>query len=161
MFTKENLYKNTENLDTNGNVRIDMTIVCKERNSEYRYHNRLQKHVAKIKIDGGLISNDQERCDWLLINWDDGILFFIELKGSDLWKAVSQIQTTIDTVKTNMLQQFSFKNINVRIILSKNQRPDYKNDARYKKLEQLIKEKIGNIRNGNIRIESRQMQENC
>ncbi|MDR1140956.1 MAG: hypothetical protein LBL62_04630 [Planctomycetaceae bacterium] len=152
MFTEADLNLNTKNFK-DGKVRIDRTIVCCEKHSEYRYNNNSQKRVAKIQVDGGLITGQQEKCDWLLINWDDRLSFFIELKGSDLMKAISQIKSSLNII-WNDIQQLSIKTANVRIILSKNRYPNYKNDAEYKQLEQIIKRQ-----GGNIRIESQKMQD--
>ncbi|MDR1053016.1 MAG: hypothetical protein LBL39_02470 [Planctomycetaceae bacterium] len=152
MFTKVDLNRNTENFK-DGAIRIDTIIVCREKHSEYRYNNKSQKRVAKIHVDGGLIAGQQKKCDWLLINWDDGLSFFIELKGCDLKKAISQIESSLNII-WNDIQQLSIKTANVRIILSKNQYPNYKNDAEYKRLEQTIKKQ-----GGNIRIESQKMQD--
>lgn len=154
MPTSEDLDRNTENRNQDGTIRIDATIVCRENRSTYRYDNNSQKHVAKIKVDGGLISDpNKKKCDWLLINWDDGISFFIELKGSDLFKAVSQITSTINAI-WNDINDLSVHRANARIVLSRNRIPNYKSDSRYKKFDNLISQKYGDIR-----IESQQMQE--
>ena len=159
MLTRTDFDRNTENLNRDGNVRIDSTIVCSEKKSTYRYSNNSQRRVAKIKIDGGLIAaQDREKCDWLLVNWGDGISFFIELKGSDLFKAISQITSTIRQIWNDLstLNDSPVTTANARIVLSKNQWPQYRNDSRYKQFEKIIKQT-----NGDVRIEAQQMQEQC
>jgi len=156
MPTREEFDNHTENRNADGTVRIDSNIACTDKKSKstYRYLNVSQKHVAKIRVDGGLIATDAERCDWLLVNWDDGVSFFIELKGSDLFKAISQVTSTINHI-WNDLNALAIQCANARIVLSKNRFPAYKNDSRYKIFEKLVKQKNGDT----PKIGAQQMQE--
>lgn len=53
--------------------------------------------IRHFQVDKGIFSqNDpQERCDYLLLNDTDKRAYYIELKGSDLEKAIRQIDNTI------------------------------------------------------------------
>lgn len=53
--------------------------------------------IRHFQVDKGIFpQNDpQERCDYLLLNDTDKRAYYIELKGSDLEKAIRQIDNTI------------------------------------------------------------------
>ena len=50
--------------------------------------------VRQYRIDGEVYKEDGERCDWLLLNDDWEEVYYIELKGSDISKAIQQIIST-------------------------------------------------------------------
>ena len=54
-------------------------------------------HVEQYKVDGEvfLAGSDQERCDFLLLNEDAHTAYYIELKGSDIPKAIQQLTYTV------------------------------------------------------------------
>ena len=53
--------------------------------------------IRQFKVDGEVIasSDPSPRCDYLLLNDDARTSYYIELKGSDLIKAIEQIENTI------------------------------------------------------------------
>ena len=53
--------------------------------------------IRHYKVDNGIIpqNDSQERCDYLLLNDTDKRAYYIELKGSDLEKAIRQIENSI------------------------------------------------------------------
>ncbi|MBG2839202.1 MULTISPECIES: hypothetical protein [Proteus] len=59
--------------------------------------------MYEIKIDGGLIPYQvgQKKCDYLVIRDSDKKYIFIELKGTDIKKAMAQIICTIDQISIN------------------------------------------------------------
>lgn len=60
--------------------------------------NNINKHmVRQFKVDGDVIKTGQ-RCDYLLLNDETQTSYYIELKGSDLIKAIDQIDTTIGLI---------------------------------------------------------------
>jgi hypothetical protein len=69
-------------------------VVCKDGGKEYRLENDLGEFVCRVKIDKGFIRHG-EKCDWLIIICERKIFIFVELKGSDVEKACSQILSTI------------------------------------------------------------------
>lgn len=59
-----------------------------------------QRHVKKIKVDGCLLPVDVEKCDWLVTTeLPTKKAIFVELKGCDVGKAVSQLKSTLTKTK--------------------------------------------------------------
>lgn len=56
--------------------------------------------IRQFRIDGDVYSktDSASRCDYLLLNDSKADAYFIELKGSDLKKAIQQIDSTIADV---------------------------------------------------------------
>ncbi|MBM0511449.1 hypothetical protein [Aeromonas hydrophila] len=78
----------------------DTCIVVKENKSKFELKNPNRIEIKKTKVDGGLISDDRERCDWLFAIQDpQPRAMFIELKGCNLDKAISQLNSTIEHTK--------------------------------------------------------------
>ena len=75
-------------------------VVVKENKSKLELKNPQRKPIKRIKVDGCLIDDDRERCDWL-ITYDSPELkaIYVELKGCDIKKAISQLQSTITHTK--------------------------------------------------------------
>lgn len=59
--------------------------------------NTSREHIRQFQVDGGVIPKNASdpRCDYLLLNDDKKTARYIELKGSDIEKAISQIENTI------------------------------------------------------------------
>ncbi len=79
-------------------------------------------------------------------------LYFIELKGSDLKHALTQIEDTIKHVKVKQLISKNY-NIYARIVLNKQRSPDIRSSEKIK-FEKMIK-KLG----GNLRTQGKKMEE--
>ncbi len=77
-------------------------IVLKEKRSKITLKNDLQTKVRLIQIDGCVI-REGPRCDFLVIN-QKSIEHYIELKGSNVRRALIQIETTIKKVSSNSRQ---------------------------------------------------------
>ena len=78
-------------------------VPCKDKGSpEYRYKNQSANHLAKYKVDNGLISDNDPKCDFLLLNCEQKKAFFIELKGSNIVRAIEQITRSIDFLQGNL-----------------------------------------------------------
>ena len=71
--------------------------VISEKQKEIRFINEERKKVSNYHIDGCLIK-DGMRCDFLFLVEDDKNAFFIELKGSELKKAIQQIDHSINPI---------------------------------------------------------------
>ena len=56
--------------------------------------------VRQFKIDGKVISSTSSewRCDYLLLNDDKQVAYYIELKGSDIDHAIDQIEHAIEMI---------------------------------------------------------------
>ena len=83
-----------------------------------------QKHIAKnvnqayvthYKIDGVVIKEGHNKCDYLVLNEDSKTAYLIELKGSDLCKAAQQLETT-ENILSNELRAYDKR---YRIIANK------------------------------------------
>lgn len=75
------------------------------------------KNVEKIKVDGTLICNqEKEKCDYFFFYYPSGKTkndrhaYFVELKGKNIGKAMSQIISTIQC----LMQEGLLKNISLQ-----------------------------------------------
>ena len=131
--------------------RKDRIIVLKDKNSgnsKYIANNDNCKMISEFIVDGCIIKDDREKCDFMLLDYDGKKVYFIELKGSDLSKAYSQLVETIRFFKNyekfqiNILKNYK---ILARIVLIKGNVPNirYRSyDALVKILEDINSEKI-------------------
>lgn len=73
----------------------------KENNKSVTIANEHEKYYELIKIDDCFFNSDQEKCDWLVGVCKDTNAYahYIELKGTDLNKACSQLKTTMESTK--------------------------------------------------------------
>ena len=134
------------------------TIVVKDsRNKqEYRVTNDNGKEICKIRIDGCLIK-EGERCDYLILACEDKTAFFVELKGHDLQKALSQIDSSITKVK-NEIQEFKEFKIYARIVLNRNPTPDINSSIEIK-LKKRLKQQNGKDSGDLIKYKSQVLEE--
>ena len=71
-----------------------------------------RQSVRHFKIDGDVItSTDIQKCDFLLLNDEAQTSYYIELKGSDLAKAIDQIDNTISMISASIPQYRIFRRI--------------------------------------------------
>lgn len=78
----------------------DPKIVVSENKSRIEILNINRLEVNKIQVDGCLIAKNQEKCDWLITcEQPTPKAIYIELKGCDLDKAISQLKSTISDTK--------------------------------------------------------------
>jgi hypothetical protein len=123
-------------------------VVCKDENSrtEYRYENKALDELSKYRVDGCLIKDESEgeRCDFLLENCTKKILYFVELKGSDLIRAVKQINHSIDVLYGD------FENekyaVHARIVVTRVSVPNLENNSYFVKLQKKVKKLNGEVR---------------
>lgn len=116
-----------------------VTVRDKGHLTEYRYKNDSSNHLAKYRVDGGLIS-DGAKCDFLLLNCERKQSYFIELKGSDISRAIDQIDGSIDKLKAD-LPEFAFF---ARIVLSRVNTTKLRME-KYLRLEKKVKSLKGNL----------------
>ena len=82
-----------------------------------QYHRGIKKNrcnVTHYKIDGVVIKGESA-CDFLLINEESRVAYLIELKGSDLVKAVRQLEVTEDMLR----RELSPYTVQYRIVANK------------------------------------------
>jgi hypothetical protein len=126
------------------------TVVCKDKGkSEYIYENRRKDFLSKYRVDGGLIVDDIAKCDFLLLNCSQKQAYFVELKGSDIIRAIDQIDSSIDFLKP----QLDDTKIFARIVLTRANTIDLKS-TKYLRLEKKIK-----LLNGNLKQQTRILKE--
>jgi hypothetical protein len=75
----------------------DPRISISENGRTFRMNNPNRRWVARVQVDGCLISGEQERCDYLL-EIDDPCqrAIYLELKGANIRKAYAQLVATIN-----------------------------------------------------------------
>lgn len=115
-------------------------VVSRENGNEHILHNNSQCNVYQFHIDGGIVKNSNgERCDFIVEveTMPRSTAYVIELKGSDLNKAISQILNTIQTYRENMAKH----RILPRIIIHKVSTHDI-HGKRYRDLKKIYPETV-------------------
>jgi hypothetical protein len=116
--------------------------VCEDRGikTRYIYENKDGDHLSKYSVDGGLIADNGAKCDFLLLNCDKQNSYFIELKGSDIIRAIEQINRSIDVLRSKLTDFSVFG----RIILTRVNTIEIK-DIRYFRLQKRLKQLQGDL----------------
>ncbi|NOT93616.1 hypothetical protein [Ferruginibacter sp.] len=118
--------------------------VAYENGKTYTLNNNSNVSVRKVKIDKCLAQNvNEKRCDFLFDTDELQRVFFVELKGGDLNKAVNQIYSTILYLKS----EFRGFRIDARIVGSRDV-PEFKNTPDYKRLAKEVYATKGTIERG-------------
>ncbi|MDC9622830.1 hypothetical protein PSI22_14575 [Xenorhabdus sp. XENO-7] len=79
-------------------------ISLSENRSNIIIFNKERLNLYEIKIDDGYINNRLEKkCDYLVIREHDKKEIYIELKGSDVKRAMEQIYNTVELLNLNPL----------------------------------------------------------
>lgn len=79
-------------------------IIVSKDNKNSRKHiavNSAQNLVGQYRLDGDVIKQETA-CDFLVLNDDKKVAYFIELKGSDVNKAAKQINSSIEKLKKKL-----------------------------------------------------------
>jgi hypothetical protein len=72
-------------------------IVCEENRTKITFRNSARETVAKIRIDGCVITdNAAKKCDYLLLCAGIRKAVFVELKGNKVIMAIEQLSATLD-----------------------------------------------------------------
>lgn len=121
------------NCELNSNKKI---IVAKGPKTEYRIINENEKVINKYIVDDCLLKTKQreEKCDYLILINQIKDAYFVECKGSDVIKAVSQLESSIDSLN-NKIAGYVLKG---RIISTRVYSPDLRMQA-YKRLREKLK----------------------
>lgn len=104
--------------------------------SEYRLMNESRKKVDKYIVDNCLLraKKRDEKCDYLFVVKEIKEIYFIECKGSDVLKAVKQIDSSLDL----LIGEFNEYISKARIVPSRVYGPDLRH-REYKKLRERLK----------------------
>lgn len=71
-------------------------VVVQENRSKFEVLNPGGIEMTKVQVDGCLITDHRERCDWVLsLEKPIKKAMFVELKGKDVLKAISQLKSTL------------------------------------------------------------------
>jgi len=120
---------------------IKIVSCCDAKSStRYIYENISSDVLSKYWIDGCLIDDDNSRCDFLLLNCNKEISYFIELKGSDLIKAIEQIDRSIDILH----KDFITYSVEARVVLTRVNTTDLKS-TKLVRLENKLKNLKGKL----------------
>ena len=89
------------------------SFVSSENRCTHVGENKDHDMVRHFQIDGGVLpkGKDPERCDYLLLNDSNQRAYFIELKGSDLTKAISQIEASVAMIAASLPNYSIYKRI--------------------------------------------------
>lgn len=91
--------KNEEN-DSCEFIHSKPKFVLSENKCKVTFNNPTQRQVRQIHVDGCLIKDEtREKCDYLLVIDDVNMCLFIELKGAKIDKAISQLKSTLISLK--------------------------------------------------------------
>lgn len=117
-------------------------VTCSDKKSstKYIYENNSLDELSKYFVDGCLVADEGSKCDFLLLNCSKKISYFIEMKGSDLIKAVEQIDRSIDLLH----KDFNKYSVHARIVLTRVNTTDLKN-TKLIKLESKLKKLNGKL----------------
>ena len=102
----------------------DSRIVLKDRKGSgatYILNNPNQIDVSYVQSDGKLYEADKgpERCDFCIFSNEANTAILLELKGRDLRKAISQLQSSF----TDFRSKYSYSRYYARAVLSKVSKP--------------------------------------
>lgn len=85
----------------------DSRIVFSENRSKLTVLNESKSRFKRVVVDDCAI-REGERCDYLLIRQHDRSEYFIELKGSNIRKACSQLRKSMTVLRDGSLQCVCF-----------------------------------------------------
>jgi len=110
------------------------------------------RFVCVFYVDGGLIADNDAKCDKLLVAENKDVkhhpdFYFVELKGADFQTAIRQLNRSIDI----LMCQIDYRSVNCRLVMSRC--PDIKSTDEIR-----LERKLKNM-NGNFRRQSRQLEE--
>lgn len=117
-----------------------VTCIDAKSSTKYIYENDSLDKLTKYRVDGCLINDDDSKCDYLLLNCTKEVSFFVELKGSDLIKAVEQIDRSIDILH----KDFKEYSVEARIVLTRVNTTDLKS-TKLIRLESKLKKLNGKL----------------
>lgn len=86
---------------------------CAEKNCTYIVENPGSKCVRQFKVDGGVFpeNSSQIRCDWLFLNDTNQAAYYVELKGTDIFHAIEQIEKTEQEIQPSIREYVVYRRI--------------------------------------------------
>ncbi len=122
-------------------------VIVVQQKRKYTLNNTSEKYVCTVKVDGCLIT-EGARCDYLIINCDESVAYYVELKGKDFLYAIEQITRSIELLS----DKINGCKINARIVLTRVPAPDLKNYPKILRFEKLLRGYNGNLRKDTIHL---------
>jgi hypothetical protein len=122
----------------------DSKFVAPGKKTEFILVNNSNKIVDKYIVDECLLKSKlrEEKCDYLFNINEDRISYFIECKGSDILKAVDQLNSSLNILWNDLLEY----TLKAKIVPTKVHSPDMRTN-KYKKLRKRLN---GNLVTKNI-----------
>lgn len=71
-------------------------ISVEENGMKFSIENNNLHQIDQIQVDGCLLSSKDEKCDWAFKIDSKNKVIYVELKGSNIKKAISQIDSTLE-----------------------------------------------------------------
>ncbi|MDR1866100.1 MAG: hypothetical protein LBR08_11090 [Bacteroidales bacterium] len=131
-------------------------VLADKGHSDIRYvaHNPAGRTVCVFRVDGGLICDNEPKCDRLMVaeskhSVQHPDFYFVELKGKDFETAIRQLTRSVDL----LICRIDYHSVHCRLVMSKCPTPDIGSSNRIK-LERKLKSM-----NGNFKRQSRQLEE--
>jgi hypothetical protein len=90
----------SNNMDECSVFSSDSKIVAEENSKKFIISNESRVEVKKVQVDGCLILEDRKKCDWLFDIASQHCVYFVELKGKNIPKAVEQLASTIEFTRS-------------------------------------------------------------
>lgn len=76
-------------------------VVAEENGRRFVMENPSLRQVDEYRVDGCLITDDRERCDFMYeVDSPCTLAIYVELKGKEIEKAISQLSATIGYLKS-------------------------------------------------------------
>ena len=121
--------------------------IAKGKRTEFVLNNKGKAVIDKFIVDDCLLIGYKrdEKCDFLFRLKNEKIAYLIECKGSDILKAVSQLNSTLDILKIELIGYL----VKARIISTRVYSPDMR-DRQYLNLKRKLK---GYLETKNILLE--------
>lgn len=110
--------------------------------------NETGKIINKFIVDDCLLRSKrrEQKCDYLFEVENEKVVYLVECKGSDILKAISQIESTMEILKADLSNYM----IKARIVPTRVYSPDIKTE-KYKKLRARL--------NGELKIKNTRFDE--
>ena len=117
--------------------------------TQYIATNKEKKQVGVYRVDGGLISDNEKKCDYLLFT-ETGAkkdIYLIELKGQNIVQALRQLNRSVDVLIIE--EKNEFHSVNCRLVATKQRTPDI-NTSDEIRLKKKLNMYNGNLKKGNL-----------
>ena len=112
----------------------------KQRKSRYKLINENNIEIVVYRVDGGIITSQEEsKCDFAIYT-DNKLLILVELKGGDYKHALEQLLNTIKLLLAK--PEVKVRQLNARVVLSRMRVPNIQ-ISEEKQLVKLLKTKYG------------------